>query len=146
MTENKEFWKTFKPYLSNKATTFPKISLVEKGEINSNESKVSNSFSSFFENAIRSFGIKTNEYSHESHGFKNLVEIDIKIFEQQPSKNLINKNITNNESLNFSPAEHESILQEIINLHNKKMELLKTFSTRCIKDVLAVCNPILSNI
>ena len=52
VTDNKEFWKTVKPFLSNKVTTFPKISLVEKGEIISDESKVANSFSNFFENAI----------------------------------------------------------------------------------------------
>ena len=30
-TDNKEVWKTFKPFLSDKVTTFPKISLVENG-------------------------------------------------------------------------------------------------------------------
>ena len=29
--DNREFWKTVKPFLSDKVTTFPKISLVEKG-------------------------------------------------------------------------------------------------------------------
>ena len=33
VTDNKEFWKTVKPFLSDKVTTFPIISLVEKGEI-----------------------------------------------------------------------------------------------------------------
>ena len=31
VTDNKEFWKTIKPFLSDKVTTFPIISLVEKG-------------------------------------------------------------------------------------------------------------------
>ena len=57
MTDNKELWKTVKPFLSDKVTTFPKISLVEKGEIISDESKVAKSFSNIFENAIRSLGI-----------------------------------------------------------------------------------------
>ena len=42
----------------DKATTFSKISLVEKGKIISDESKVANSFSNFIENAIHSLGIK----------------------------------------------------------------------------------------
>ena len=50
MTDNKEFWKTVKPFLSNSPTTFP----IEKGEVISDESKVVNSFSNFFENAMRS--------------------------------------------------------------------------------------------
>ena len=78
VTDNKEFWKTVKPFLSDKVTTFPKISLVEKGEIISNESKVVNSFSNFFENAIRSLGIKENENIQENHDLKNPVEIAIK--------------------------------------------------------------------
>ena len=70
--------------MSFKVTTFPKISLVEKVEINSDDSKVANSFSNFFENAIRSLGIKANEHSQENYDLKNLVEIAIKKFEQHP--------------------------------------------------------------
>ena len=57
---------------------------------NKDESKVANLFSNFFENAIRSLGIKANEHSQENYDFKNPVEIAIKKFEQQPSINLIN--------------------------------------------------------
>ena len=119
VTDSKEFWKTIKPFLSDKVTTFPIISLVEKGEIISDESKVANSFSNFFENAVRSFGIKANEHSQENYDLKNPVEIAIKKFEQHPGINLINKNITNNENFHFSPVYHENILREIINLDNK---------------------------
>ena len=57
---------------------------------------------------------------------KNPVEIAIKKFEQHPSINLLNKNITNNENFHFSPVDRQNILKEIINLDNKKMKLLKT--------------------
>ena len=73
-----------------------------------------------FENAIRSFGIKANEHSKEDCDLKNSVEIAIKEFEQHPSINLINKNIANNEKFHFSPVNDENVLQEIINLDNKK--------------------------
>ena len=42
VTVNEKFWKTVTLLLSDKVTTFPKISLVEKGEIISDESKVAN--------------------------------------------------------------------------------------------------------
>ena len=111
VTDNKEFWKTVKPFLSDKVITFPKISLVEKGEIISDESKVANSFSNFFENAIHSLGIKANKHSQENYDFKNPAEIAIKKSEQHPSIDLINKNITNNENFHFSPVHHENILK-----------------------------------
>ena len=94
--------------------------MVEKGEIISDESKVANSFSNFFENAIRSLGIKANEHSQDNYDLKNTVQISIKKFEQHPSINLITKNVTNNENFPFSSGDHENILKEIINLDNRK--------------------------
>ena len=105
-TDNKKFWKTVKPFSSDKVTTFPKISLVEYEEIISDESKVANSFSSFFENAIHLLGIKTNKYSNGNYDLKTPVEIAIKKYKQRLSINLI-------------------IL--LLTLITKKMELLKTF-------------------
>ena len=52
----------------------------------------------YVENAIRSLGIKANEYSQENYEIKNPVEIAIK----HPSRNLIKKNITNNLNFHFS--------------------------------------------
>ena len=119
-TNNKEFQKTVKPFLYDKVTTFPKISLEGKGEIISDESKAANLFSNFFENVIRSLDIKANEHSQENFDLKNPVKIAIKKFEHHPSINLINKNITNNESFYFSPADHENIFKKIVNLDNKQ--------------------------
>ena len=120
VNDNKKFWKTVKPFLSDQVTTFSKISLVEKGGIVSDESKVVNAFSNFFENVVRSLGIKGNEHSQENYDLKNPVEIAIKKFEQRPSINLINKSITKNKVFHFSPADLENNSKEIINLDNKK--------------------------
>ena len=91
MTDSKEFSKTVQPFLSDKVTTFAKISLVEKWEIISDESKVANSFNNFFENAICLLGIKADKHSQENYDLKNPVKIAIKKFEQHPHINLINK-------------------------------------------------------
>ena len=119
-TDNKKIWKAVKPFLFDKVTTFPRIRLVEKDEIISNEYKVVISFSNFFENAIHSFGIKTNEYSNNNYVLKNPVEIAIKKHEQHPSTNLIKENVANNESFHFLPTQLESILKEILTLITKK--------------------------
>ena len=92
--DKKKFWKTIKLFLSDKVITFPQIRFVENDEIISDESKVANSFSNFFENAIHSLGIKTNEYSNNNYGLKKPVENAIKKYEQHPNINLIKENIT----------------------------------------------------
>ena len=120
--------------------------MVEKGEIISDESKIANSFINFFENAIRSLGIKANEHFQENYDLKNPVEIAIKKFEQHPSINLIKKNITGNENFHFSPVDHENISKEITNLDSKKTGTFKNIPSRRIKYVSDLCSPILANI
>ena len=69
--------------------------------------------------SIRPLGIKTNEHSQENYSLINPVEIAMKKFEHHPSINLMNKNITNNETFHFSPADHENILKEIFKKKDK---------------------------
>ena len=121
VTDKKKFWKIVKSF-------FQKMPQVENDEIISDKSQVTNSFSNFFENAIHSLGVKTNEYSNDNYGLKNPVEIAIKKYQQHPGINLTKENITKNESFYFLPTEQESILKVIINLDNKKKkELLRIF-------------------
>ena len=94
--------------------------MVQNDEIISDESKVANSFSNFFENAIHSLGIKTNEYSNENYGLKKTVKIAIRKYEQHSSTNLIKENIKNDESFHVLRTKKESNLKEIINLVTKK--------------------------
>ena len=61
-------------------------------------------------------------------------------YEQHPSINLIKENITNNESFHFLPTEWGSILKEVINLDDKKMELLRNIPIRHLKDVSDRCS------
>ena len=126
MTDNKESWKTVQPFLSDKVTTFLKMSLVKRGETILDECRVANSFRNFFENAIHILDIKPNEHFQESSDLKNLVETAVKKLEQHRRINLIHKNISSNGSFHFSLADHENILKEIILITIKK-ELLKTF-------------------
>ena len=69
-TNNEKIWKTVKPFLSDKATTFPMISLVENDEIISDESDFT-----WFQ---ISFGIKINKYSRDGNSLKTPFEIAIK--------------------------------------------------------------------
>ena len=59
--------------------------MVENDEIISDKSKVTNSFSKFFKNALHSLGIKKNEYSNDNYGLENPFETAIKKYEQHPS-------------------------------------------------------------
>ena len=65
------------------------MSLLEKDKLISDESKVVNSSSNFFESAIQSLGIKANEHSNV-YGLNNAFEIAIKKFELHPTTHFSN--------------------------------------------------------
>ena len=117
--------------------------MVENDDIISDESKVTNSFSIFFENAIHSLGIKTNKYSNDNCGLKSPAEIYVKKYEQHWSINLIKENITNNKSFHFLPTEKQSILKEII---NKIWNFKKHYYSPPQGCIRYIYSPILANI
>ena len=65
ITDNKQFWKTIKPFLSEKIKTTSKIKLKDQDKIISNDDKVAEEFSTFFENAVKSLNIKPRNLSLE---------------------------------------------------------------------------------
>ena len=69
-TTNEKIWKTVKPFLSDKATTFPTKSWVENDEIISDEPDFT-----WFQ---ISFEIKINKYSSDDYSLKTPFEIAIK--------------------------------------------------------------------
>ena len=77
ITNNKTFWKTVKPFLTNKGSSVSKITLIQNDKILSKS--VSDCFSDFFEGAVESLGININESLLEDvTGLNNPVDIAIK--------------------------------------------------------------------
>ena len=56
-TDNKQFRKTIKPFLSEKNKTSSRVTLKNKDKTISNDGKVTEEFSSFFENEVKSLNI-----------------------------------------------------------------------------------------
>ena len=86
ITDNKQFWKTIKPFLSEKIKATSKIKLKDQDKIIFNDDKVAEEFSTFFENAVKSLNIKPRNLSLEdTTNLSNPVEIAIKKFQNHPS-------------------------------------------------------------
>ena len=132
MTENKEFWKTVKPILSDKSITFPKISLVEKGELISDESKVTTRFSNFFENVIGSLSIKTNE---------NFL---MRIIVSKVSLRLLLRNLSSTQVKVVLTKILLTMKFFISHFNFQKKRNFNRLSTRRLKDASNVCSPILA--
>ena len=62
ITDNKTFWKTLSPFFSNKSySTNSRITLLEKGDILSEESKVVDTFNKSFSNVVKELKIEQDD-------------------------------------------------------------------------------------
>ena len=53
LNDNRRFWKTVKPFLSDKGSYISKINLVNKDEVISDDSTLAETFSKYFESAVK---------------------------------------------------------------------------------------------
>ena len=94
ITDNKLFWKTIKPLLSDKCTQASTISLVINANVISDDSELAKTFYSYFEKAVMNLGIKEYESldANPQSGFQDEVDIAIIKYKNHPSIKMINEN------------------------------------------------------
>ena len=147
ITDNKQFWKTIKPFLSEKSKVTSKIKLKDKNKIISNDDKVAEEFSTFFENVVKSLNIKPWNLSlGNTTNLSDHVEIAIKKFENHPSVQEIRENINLNQDFFFKEVEGDEILKEIRNLDSNKSGTFQNIPSNRLKEVSEVSAPCLKNI
>ena len=82
VNDSKVFWPTVKPLLSDKDLQSSKITLIKNGKIISEDKELASTFSSFFENAVKSLNISENSYLLSgTEGIDDPVDAAIKKFE-----------------------------------------------------------------
>ena len=82
---------------------------------------LSEEFSTFFEDAVRSLIVKPDEYYlGNTENLSNPVEIAIRKYENHPSVQAIKQNISVNQDFYFYNTDVSDILKETTALNNKK--------------------------
>ena len=113
--DSEEFRKTMRPFLSDKNTVFTQISIEKINGIIYDDFDLSEEFSTFFEDAVRSVNIKPDEYY--------LIDTEnvnaIGKFENHPSVQAVKQNVSVNQDFYFSNIEVSDILKETAALNNK---------------------------
>ena len=119
----------------------------DKNKIISNDNKVAEEFSTFFENAVKSLNIKPRNLSlGNTTNLSDPVEIAIKKFENHPSVQVIRENINLNQEFFFKEVEVDEILKEIRNLDSNKSGTFQNIPSNRLKEVSEVSAPCLKNI
>ena len=145
--QDKNFLKTIGPFLPDKNTVFSQISIEKNNRIISDDSDLSEQFSTFIEDAVRSLNVEPDEYYLSDTGsLRNRVEIVIKKFENQPSVQAFKQNISVNKDFYFSITDVSDILKETTALNNKKNGTFGNNPTKLLKEVSDICSPALNDI
>ena len=66
ITDNKKFWKTIRPYFSDKAYNQTKITIVEKDFIITEEEKIATLMNNYFRNITKNSDLKLSAVSNTS--------------------------------------------------------------------------------
>ena len=118
-TENKKFWRTVKPLISDKGVQSSRITLVDKkeedktekskivdssNEIISDDLDVANTLNEYFQNAITKLGITeySDNFGTNTATLGDPVDIALKKFKDHPSVKIIKENVSTETSSQFT--------------------------------------------
>ena len=122
ITDNRKFWQTVKPFLSEKNKSKEKITLIKNDEILSDDLEVANTLNIFFSNVVKNLKIPEKFVNNNlppilsQHPTLNA----IMKFKNHPSIDVIKKISRRLSSFHFSHIDKKTVLKEI-----KKLKLSK---------------------
>ena len=121
MIGNKTFWKTVKPFISDKTPSDEKITLIERDKIIKTNSKTANVLNTFFSTIISNLNIPEYLVSDPiSNDVNDPVLKSILKYKDHPSIKAIEKISKLNNLFKFSNVEKREILNEIVYLDASK--------------------------
>ena len=135
ISDNKKFWRTVKPFFSDKVTTSENITLFENGNILEDDKKVSQIFSNFFSNAVKNLNIEgSKDLLMETVSEHDPINRAIQKYEEHPSILKIKEKIDGSDVFSFHPTDLESVIREILLLNTSKATPKDSIPPNIIKE------------
>ena len=134
ITDNKKFWKTVKPLLSDKSKSSDKIRHSENGELLNNESETAEVLNNFFSNIVKN--LKIPEYENLHPNFENVKDPIFRAilkYKNHPSITAI-KEKAKNAMFSFHEVGKDKIKKEINRLNKNKVSQKSDIPTKIIHD------------
>ena len=119
--DNKLFWKTVKPLLSDKVMGKDHIHLVENDELIKTDLETAEVFNNFFSNIVQN--LKISRYTNEEPIVSNINDPTLKAilkYRKHPSITSIQKKCRMKDSFNFVEVDQEQTEKEILKLDANK--------------------------
>ena len=145
ITDNKLFWKTMKPFLSDKCTYASQVSLVHNNII-SDDQELADIFNNFFEQAVDNLEYQ-NDHNIDTNSISDdPIDYAIAKYKNHASIIMINENVSFESRFSFTTVNEENIQWEILYLNSKKTGTFGNIPAKILKNFSDICNVVLQNI
>ena len=135
LNDNRKFWKTVKPLFSGKIKTSSSVTLLENGELISDDKAVAEIFNEYFANITSSLGIEeTGSNLVSTDDIDDPVELAVVKYSLHPSIKRIAENFRPTEMFVFRPSSTEEIEVQIKRLNPKKGSPKGSIPARVLKE------------
>ena len=133
--DNKLFWKTVKPFFSNKGDRGSNIQLVKDNELLQDDQKIADELNTFFKNAVSNLNINENTYiiNYNSGNLSDPVDKAICKYKFHPSILLIKSKLENQKLFLFQLISKFDMEKEIQNIDLKKATTKNTIPPKISK-------------
>jgi len=144
VTDNKLFWKSIKPNFSEKGHTTEKITLVNNGNIISNDKEVANAFNTFFQNSMHDLKLfPPKEMIQEDSHIDDAILKAIHKYELHPSIMKIKEKMADCclESFSFREVNESEVRKKISSLKGSKSHQQNDIPTKILQDNIDIFCP-----
>ena len=138
VTDNKLFWKSVKPLLSDKSRIRDRINISEKGKILKTESETAESLNSFFSNIVKNLNV--SRYSEFDPLTENIADPTLKaIFKCKDHPSILAiQSHCEKETFRFSEVNIEDIKKDILKLDKNEASQHSDIPIKIIKENLDI--------
>ena len=135
ISDNKTFWKTVKPFFSDKKTSSDNITLVVENKIISEDRVVAETFNTYFVDAVKSLNINIDpELLENSDSINDPICEAIQKYKKHPSILKIKGVHADNPTFSFSDTTKLEMKKEIGNISRSKASPLYSIPAKVIKE------------
>ena len=140
VTDNKLFWKTVKPFISDKNKGNSKITLIEDDKIVSKDKEVAETLNNYFVTITDSLGLTENsDVITNTEDLTDPIDKAITKYSNHPSIRNIRNFAHNENTFHFDKVSVEDMKIEISKLNPKKATTYKNIPPKILKATFDIC-------
>ena len=146
INDNKKFWRTVKPFFTDKQKKSDKIILVENNDIITDNARNANVMNEYFVNITKKLEIPKIKTKTPSPEYTDLIDKIIYSYSEHPSIKKIHEMVNIPEKFKFRVVDQIQIEQEILKLNGRTSAGPDAIPPKIIKDSISVVTPYLTKL